>query len=99
MAIDPQKFVVDPKKATKEDLERAMELLSREKYHKARVEAGEIKGTGVKKYSEMSEAQKATARKANARRLARQTLVVQKAIKAGIVVTEAEVDEYLKSKA
>jgi ClpP class serine protease len=98
MAIDPSQFSIDPKSATKEDIAEALRLLEAKKVRDARIEAGEIKGTYTKPYSEYTEEEKERAREYNRRRLARQTLLVNKAIAAGLSVSDAEIDEYIAKK-
>ena len=53
-------MALDPKKATKDDIARGLELLEKENVRKAKIASGEIKG-GVK-WSEMTEEQKGKAR-------------------------------------
>lgn len=92
MPIDPEKFKIDPKKASQKDLEEAFALLQKKRYHEARVKAGEIKGTSSRSWGDMTPEQKEKARKYNYRRMVRQKLLVAKAIAAGITVSDKEVD-------
>lgn len=96
MAIED--FKVDPKKATKEQLERALELLAREEERKDKIKRGVIKGSRQVKYADLTPEQKAARNKANLRRQVRQQLIVQKAKAAGITVTEKEVDAEMAKK-
>lgn len=99
MAIDPTKFKIDPKKATQKDLDEAFALLEKKKVREARVKAGELKGTYGVPWSQMSPEQKAKARKYNARRLVRQSLLIAKAVAAGITVSDKEVDAEINKRA
>ena len=63
MAIED--FKVDPKKATKEQLERALELLAREEERKDKIKRGVIKGSRQVKYADLTPEQKAARNKAN----------------------------------
>jgi len=92
----PVKQYVDPKRATPQQIQEALALLNKKIDRQEKIKSGEIKGG--KKWSEMSEADKDKARKANARRLIRQKLIIEKAGRAGIKVSEAEIDAYLKTK-
>lgn len=84
------KYAVDPKKASKEEMDRAFALLAKEKERKDKIAKGEIKGG--KSWAEMSPEQKAKSRKYNYRRLIRQTLLLAKATAQGITVSDKEVD-------
>jgi len=95
--IDP-KYRVDPKKATKEELEEAFALLSKKRERIAKIKSGELKGYTGLPYSALSEEQKAKLRKANQRRLVRQSLIIAKATAAGIVVSDKEVDAAIAAK-
>lgn len=97
MAIED--FKVDPKKASKEQQERAFELLAKDEERKDKIKRGVIKGTSYKKYSELSPEQKAKAQQATARRAVRQGLIIDKAKAAGITVTEKEVDAEIAKRA
>jgi len=94
MANKEVKQYVDPKKATPQQIQEALALLNKKIDRQEKIKRGEIKGG--KKWSELSEAEKNKFRAANARRNAHNKLVIEKAVKAGIKVTEAEVDAYLK---
>jgi len=89
------KQYVDPKKATPQQIQEAMALLNKKIDRQEKIKSGEIKGG--KKWSELSEAEKGKFRASNARRNARIKLIVAKAEKAGIKVTEAEIDAFLKA--
>lgn len=94
-----EKFKVDPKKASKEQMERAFDLLAKEEERKDKIKRGVIKGTSYKKYSELSDEQRAKVQAASARRLVRQGLIIEKAKAAGITVTEKEVDAEMAKRA
>lgn len=91
------KQYVDPKKATPQQIAEALALLNKKIDRQERIKTGEIKGG--KKWSEMTEEEKSVMRKSNARRNLRNKLIIAKAEKAGIRVTEQEVDAALKAKA
>ena len=81
---------LDPKKASKEDIAKGLELLQRQEIRKEKIARGEIKG-GLK-WSEMSEEQKEKARQAARKRNVRIKLMCQKAVEAGITVSEDEIE-------
>ena len=83
------------RQVTEEELARALELLDREKKHKARVEAGEIKGNTWKTVAQMTPEELEKYRASNARYSAKNQILLRKARQAGITVTEEEVNEYL----
>ena len=82
--------------ASKEDIQRGLELLAKEKDRKRRIASGEIKGGQT--WGELSDEQKKARMLASKKREARRTLTCQKALEAGITVSDAEVDSYLSSK-
>jgi len=90
------KQYVDPKKATPQQIQEALALLNKKIDRQEKIKTGEIKGG--KKWSELSEAEKNKFRASNARRNAKQKLIIAKAEKAGIKVTDAEIDAFLKEK-
>lgn len=94
-----ENFKVDPKKASKEQMDRAFELLAKDEERKDKIKKGVIKGTSYKKYSELSEEQKAKVQAASARRLIRQGLIIAKAKAQGITVTDKEVDAEIAKRA
>jgi hypothetical protein len=96
LSID--QFKVDPKKATAADIEAAMQLLALANFKKARVKAGEVKGSQGKKIADMTPEELKKRRAMQSRMIAKQTLIKRKAKAAGITVTEAEVDAYIKAK-
>ena len=98
MAIDPNKFKIDPKKASQKDIEEALSLLEKKNLRKARVEAGELKGAAGVPYSELSPEQKKQRQKYTYRRMIRQSLLIKKAVAQGITVTDKEVDDELAKK-
>ena len=89
MAIDPSKFKIDPKKASEADLARALEMLEKENYRKARIKAGEIKGS--RSWAEMTDEQKQERRDYNTKHRAERNVIIQKAIASGITATDAEI--------
>lgn len=91
------KQYIDPKKVTQEQLNEALALLNKKIDRQEKIKSGEIKGG--KKWSELTQAEKDKFKASNARRSAKQKLILAKAEKAGIKVTEAEVDAFLKTKA
>jgi len=93
MTIDLNKYKIDPKKVTKEDMDEALKLLEKSKIRQARIAAGELKGTTGVSYKDMTPEQKTQVRKYARRRQIRINLLVKKAEAAGITVTDREVDE------
>lgn len=89
-------MAIDPKKVTKEQMERALELLEKEQVRKDRIAKGEIKGS--KKWSELTQAEKNKFKEREARRRAKIAVLIEKATAKGITVSDAEVDKYLASK-
>jgi len=85
-----EKYRVDPKRASKEEMDRAFALLAKEKERKDKIAKGEIKGGA--KWSEMTPEQKAKSKKYNYRRMIRQALLLVKATAAGVTVSDKEVD-------
>ena len=98
MAIDPTKFKIDPKKAKPEEIETALALLEKKRVHEARVKAGEIKGY-AQSWRDMSPEQKAKMKKYNYRRMIRQSLLISKAVAAGYVISDKEVDAEINRRA
>lgn len=94
MAIDPNKFKIDPKKASKDEIDAALVLLEKKRLHDAKVEAGEIKGYTAS-WKDMTPEQKSKAKRYTVRRSVRQSLVIAKAVAAGITVSDKEVDAEL----
>ena len=89
-------LTLDPKKLSKEQLERAALLLQREEERKEKIKKGLIK---AQTYAEMTPEQKEKARMQSRRYEARKTLYVLKAREAGIEVTDQEIDEFVAKKA
>jgi len=85
-----EKYKVDPRKASKEEMDRAFALLAKEKERKDKIAKGEIKGG--RSWAEMSDEQKAKSKKYNYKRMIRQGLLLAKAAAAGITVSDKEVD-------
>jgi len=80
----------DPKKATAEQIARGLELLGKQDTRKKRIEAGEIKGYST--WAEMSPERKQKAMDYSKKLRVRQQLILQKAAKAGISVSDKEVE-------
>lgn len=97
MAIDPTKFKIDKSKATKEEIAEGLALLEKKRVHSAKVEAGEIKGYAGS-WANMTPEQKAKAKKYTYRRAIRQSLLIAKAVAAGITVNDREVDDAIAKK-
>lgn len=95
--LDINSFKIDPKKATAEDIQKALELLSKQKFTDARIKAGELKGSTSKKVSEMSPEEKKKYQDYNRRLTAKNAIIMKKAREAGITATDKEVDDYLKT--
>ncbi len=90
------KQYIDPKKVTQEQLNEALALLNKKIDRQEKIKRGEIKGG--KKWSELTQAEKDKFKAAELRRRTRIKLTIEKATKAGIKVTEAEIDAFLKVK-
>ena len=88
---------MDSKKATREDIEAGLKLLGKKREYEAKVKSGEIK---VKTWKDMSPADKEKAKeqakKYAARLKAISTLKDQKLEKAGIKITEPEIQTEIK---
>jgi SOS-response transcriptional repressor LexA len=97
-SLSLDQFKVAPEKASKEDIAKALELLAKQKFTAERIKRGEIKGSTSKKVSEMTAEEKAKYQEYNKRLTAKNSILMQKAKKAGITVTEAEIDSYLAGK-
>ena len=89
--------LVDPTKATKEDIARGIELLNAEKTRKAKIDAGLIKGGQT--WSELSDEQKSARLASGRRRNARIMLQANFAQSKGYVPTDADIDKYIKENA
>ena len=92
-----EQFKVDPKKATQKDLDEALLLLAKARVQKEKVKLGLVKNYS-KKVSEMTPEELKKYRAANQRLTTKQQILIEKAKKAGIVVTDAEIDARLKLK-
>lgn len=79
-----------------EDMKKAMELLQKDKVRKDKIARGEIKGS--KKRSEMTAEEIQHEREKNTRRNTRTRLILEKAAKQGISVSEAEIDAAIAQK-
>jgi hypothetical protein len=98
MALTLDKFKIDPKKATEKDLQEALELLAKNRLTKERIKTGELKGSTGVKVADMTPEQKKKYQAYNTRLTVKNRLMMEKAKKANITVTEAEIDAYLKLK-
>ena len=87
---------IDPRKATKEQIEAALLLLEKAETRKEKIKSGEIKGG--KKWSELTDAEKDKFRASSKRRSAKIAITIQKATEAGIKVSDKEIDTYLAKK-
>ena len=83
---------------TRQELEEAMQLLGKKKERAAKIASGEIKGYTSKKRSEMTPAELKVVKTRESRMFAKQSLLKAKAIAAGLTVTDAEIDAYIKAK-
>jgi predicted transcriptional regulator len=90
--ISLEQFYTPPEEASDDELAEAMELLAKKKLRQEKIKRGLVKAPTGLKWSEMSEEQKAKVRAYNYKRTIRRDLYVQKAIDAGIVVTDEEVE-------
>lgn len=99
MAVTDPKVVEAAKKAgvSPEEMERALGMLQKAKERAAKIKSGEIKGG--KKWSELTKEEKDKFRAKSKRYMAKNRLLIQKAVKAGLTVTEKEIDEALKAPA
>jgi hypothetical protein len=85
-------------KPTKEQIEEGLKLLAKKMERDDKIKKGLIKGTSYKKSSELTP-EELKKRQAMTRRLtAKNQILVAKAKKAGITVTEAEIDAAMKEK-
>ena len=92
--MSKDQFMVDANEATDEDIQRGLELLAKEKERKHKIETGQIKGE--KKWADLTDEEKEKARVQGKRYNARIKLLCDKAKEAGLTVSDAEVEEYLK---
>jgi hypothetical protein len=86
-------------KPTKEQIEEGLKLLQKKMIRDDKIKKGLIKGTTYKKSSELTPEQLKKRRELTARMTARNSILIAKARKAGITVTDAEVEAELKKKA
>jgi hypothetical protein len=84
-----EKFFAEKGDFSQEDIERALQLLNKEKEYKAKVARGEVK---IKKWADYTPAEKEAANAAAKRYSMKQKLMIAKAKELGIEVTEAEID-------
>ena len=90
--------VIDPNKATEDQIAKGLAMLAKEETKKKRIAAGELKGHSSKPYSEMTEEEKAKRQEYNTRRRIKQTMLIQKALDAGLSVTDKEVEKEMASR-
>ena len=86
---------IDPKKASPEEIAAGLALLNKKKEYEHKVKTGEVKG--AKKWKDLTEAEKDKARLYGKKILMKQKLLNAKAAKAGITVSEAEIQAELKA--
>jgi len=79
----------DLQNVSEEDMKLMLSLLEKKRVHDKKVKAGTIKG--YKKWSEYSQDEKERAYKINKKRLIKQKLLAQKALDAGLTVSEEEI--------
>ena len=91
---------IERKRASEDEIKVGLELLAKQRHTAERVKAGELKSgtSSYKKRSEMSEEELKKTKAYDKRYQARNALMMSKARAAGIVVTEADIDEYLQAK-
>ena len=85
---------IDVKRATPEEIAAGLSLLNKKREYKHKVKTGEVKKP--KTWKELSEAEKEKARAQGRKATARQRLLNIKAVKAGITVSEEEIQAELK---
>ena len=90
--------MAEPIKASKEDIEAGLKLLQKKREYEEKVKRGEVKG--AKKWSEMSEPEKAKAREQGRKYTARLKAIGQlkdaALEKAGIKITEDQIQAKMK---
>jgi len=89
------KVPLNSKKATQKQIDEGLALLQKKQVRDAKIASGEIKGN--KSYADMTPEEKTKRQDYNKRRRVRLQLISNKALEAGITVTDAEVDEYIAS--
>jgi hypothetical protein len=87
---------IDPRKATKEQIEQALALLEKAETRKEKIKSGEIKGG--KKWSELTDAEKDARRLVSKKRNAKIAVIMNKALAAGITCSDKEIEAYLAKK-
>jgi hypothetical protein len=87
---------IDPRKATKEQIEQALALLEKAETRKEKIKSGEIKGG--KKWSELTEPEKDARRLVSKKRNAKIAVIMSKALAQGITCTDKEIEAYLAKK-
>lgn len=92
---DGEKVLAKP---TKEQIEEGLKLLAKKYERDEKIAKGIIKGTTYKKSSELTPEQLKKRQALTQRLTAKQAILVAKAKAAGITVSDAEVDKYLKEK-
>jgi len=86
---------IDRKRATEEEINKGLELLAKKRDYDKRVKSGELKGP--KKWADLTEAEKDAARLQGKKAAIKTRLIKEKATKAGITVTAAEVEAELRA--
>lgn len=87
--MDDEQFAIDVDAASDEEIQEALELLSKKRIRQHKIETGQIKGGGS--WADKTEEQKEKAREYNRTRTMRMKLLCEKAIEAGIEVSDEEV--------
>jgi len=90
---DINDFFVEPEEATAEELKEAMALLAKKKVRAYKIQTGLIKGG--KKWADFTEEEKAAYRTKEKEKRIRKNLLIQRAIEAGITITDEEVQQAL----
>jgi lysyl-tRNA synthetase class I len=91
-----EKYVITKSNASEQEIAEALALLSKKRERQDKIAKGLIKGG--QKWSEKSDEQKAKMRDYNKKRQAKMALLAQKALEAGITVSEDEVEMALMEK-
>lgn len=84
-------------KPTKEQVEEGLKLLAKKMERDDKIKKGLIKGTTYKKSAELTPDQLKKRQATSARLTAKSRIMIQKAKKAGITVSDAEIDAALKA--
>lgn len=88
--MSDEQFKVDVDSASDEEIQEALELLTKKRVRQHKIDTGQIKGGGA--WADKTEEQKEKSRAYNRKRTAKLNLLANKAIEAGIEVTDEEVE-------